>query len=146
MITVEWRPVPDWEGLYEVSNEGQVRSLGRLVERRHTRPYWRPEQVLSTHRHPFGYPMVDLKFQGRKTTQTVHKLVLLACARTHRARWRGAITADEFQAESDCHYEKIMNGFSRVGTAQVTAPARGSVRTGTVQSVVQGLVPGGERS
>lgn len=27
MSAVEWRPVPGWEGLYEVSSDGQIRSL-----------------------------------------------------------------------------------------------------------------------
>lgn len=30
----EWRPVPDWEGLYEVSSHGRVKSVGRVVVRR----------------------------------------------------------------------------------------------------------------
>jgi len=28
-----WKPVPDWEGLYEVSNMGRVRSLDRQKTR-----------------------------------------------------------------------------------------------------------------
>ena len=26
-----WKPIPDYEGLYEASDEGQVRSLDRMV-------------------------------------------------------------------------------------------------------------------
>lgn len=31
-IREEWRPVPEFEGAYEVSNLGQVRSLDRWAE------------------------------------------------------------------------------------------------------------------
>jgi hypothetical protein len=33
MTTEHWRPVPDWEGLYSVSNHGRVRSEPRYVYR-----------------------------------------------------------------------------------------------------------------
>ena len=30
---MKWKPVPGWEGLYEVSDQGQVRSVDRVVTR-----------------------------------------------------------------------------------------------------------------
>lgn len=33
---VRWLPIPGWEGLYEVSDQGQVRSLDRVVTERNT--------------------------------------------------------------------------------------------------------------
>jgi NUMOD4 motif len=32
-MTEHWRPVPGWEGWYEVSDRGRVRSVDRLVVR-----------------------------------------------------------------------------------------------------------------
>ena len=58
-----WRPVVGYEGLYEVSDKGRVRSLwfenGLVAKRRHI-PY-----VLRQHRHQFGYPTVNLAKKGR---------------------------------------------------------------------------------
>ena len=36
-MTEQWRPIPEWEGLYSVSNRGRVRSEPRYVQRRTTR-------------------------------------------------------------------------------------------------------------
>ena len=36
-MTEHWRPVPDWEGLYGVSDRGRVRSEPRYVQRSTTR-------------------------------------------------------------------------------------------------------------
>ena len=33
-MTEEWRPVLGWEGLYEVSNQGRVRSVNRVAKSR----------------------------------------------------------------------------------------------------------------
>ena len=33
-MTEEWRPVLGWEGLYEVSDQGRVRSVDRIVRNR----------------------------------------------------------------------------------------------------------------
>lgn len=72
----EWRAIAGWEELYEVSDDGRVRSLDRMVHRRHTKPYFQRGREMSPRYHEFGYPMVDLKGNGRKETRTVHKLVL----------------------------------------------------------------------
>lgn len=29
----EWRDIPQYEGLYQVSNQGQIRSIDRIVRR-----------------------------------------------------------------------------------------------------------------
>jgi hypothetical protein len=37
MPTEEWKPIPGYEGLYEISNQGRVRSLGRITDHGQTR-------------------------------------------------------------------------------------------------------------
>lgn len=64
----EWAAVSGWEGLYEVSTQGDVFSVrsGRLLsQRRHTGD---------------GYCMVNLHRDGVRRTYTVHTLVLEAFA------------------------------------------------------------------
>jgi len=60
-----WKLVPGYDGKYEVSDQGQIRSYKR-----------RPEGcILRPGRMPGGHLSVAL---GRKNSQCVHKLVLLA--------------------------------------------------------------------
>jgi len=70
-----WRPAPGFEGLYEVSNCGGIRS----VERRawHPNGHW---VVWSARRfragcNGSGYPQVDLRKDGRRFNVRVHRLV-----------------------------------------------------------------------
>lgn len=63
-MTEEWRPVPGYEGRYEVSDQGRVRSLVGPTPR-----------VLRASRHTNGYRAAPL---GRGVTKSVHRLVLTA--------------------------------------------------------------------
>lgn len=67
--TIEWRPVVGWEGLYEVSNTGLVRSLTGKKGKEHI---MRP----SVTRH--GYCSLVLRHKGKKQYITVHILVAKA--------------------------------------------------------------------
>jgi hypothetical protein len=70
-----WLPVVGWEGLYEVSDQGRVRSLDRLTER-NGRPYRLRGRVLKPHRTPpMGYLAVTLYADGNVRKARVHVLV-----------------------------------------------------------------------
>lgn len=60
----EWRPVVGFEGRYEVSNQGRVRSLLR-----------RRRPILRLFTKPEGYVHVCLLDHGRQCTRYVHRLV-----------------------------------------------------------------------
>lgn len=78
---VEWRAVPGFEGRYEVSSDGQVRSLARVL-----RFIWRgkpkerplPAKLLKPTLDQDGYPRVVLYLGGVRHEAPVHRLVLLA--------------------------------------------------------------------
>ena len=59
-----WKAVPGYEGLYEVSDQGRVRSFAR----------YKSGRILRPGRMPQGHMSVAL---GRGNSQCVHKLVLL---------------------------------------------------------------------
>lgn len=61
--TEVWKPVPGYEGLYEVSDLGRVRNVitGRV---RRAGP------------HPKGYSLVQLYKNGERSSYTVHSLVI----------------------------------------------------------------------
>jgi hypothetical protein len=70
-----WRPVVGFEGIYEVSNFGSVRSVDRVVVCHDGVKYRRRGQVISQQVTPKGYRSVSL-LGGKKFF--VHRLVLEA--------------------------------------------------------------------
>ncbi|MBF6254453.1 HNH endonuclease [Nocardia farcinica] len=65
MSEEQWRPIAGYEDLYEVSNQGRVRSL-----------YWPTPRVLKPGVTSAGYLLVALHKDGRQTSFHVHRLVL----------------------------------------------------------------------
>ena len=65
----EWRDIPGYEGRYQVSNLGRVRSVGHYVQR------WIEGRVLRPRIRKKGYPVVTISGEGPKD---VHQLVALA--------------------------------------------------------------------
>lgn len=64
-----WRPVPGYEGAYEASDQGSVRSLPR------------PRcagQILRQRCDKRGYPFLTLSHGGQRRTRFVHQLVAAA--------------------------------------------------------------------
>jgi hypothetical protein len=71
----EWRDVVGWEGLYEVSSLGRVRSLDREIVHYRGGLARRKGRVLSASPDSDGYPMVHLYRDGARTSRLVHALV-----------------------------------------------------------------------
>ena len=66
----EWRPIPGWEGWYEVSDLGRVRR-SRPWTRQPTRPYGIKALILNDR----GYLQMQMSRGSRRTTRKVHQLV-----------------------------------------------------------------------
>ena len=77
MSSVEqWRPVRGYEGIYEVSSHGRVRSVDRVVTRSDGQVRRFKGKVRSTPLlQQTGYPFVNLCIQGKCQVRTVHSLV-----------------------------------------------------------------------
>lgn len=73
----EWRPVVGYEGLYEVSDYGRVRSLDRWVTRGSAH-HVQPGRVLRPGTTKGGHQLVALSVNGVATSLFVHRLVLAA--------------------------------------------------------------------
>ena len=73
-----WKEIPGYEGYYEVSNLGNVRSLTRYVK--HSRADYRISKgkVLKKVLNTSGYYNVHLKKENNNWTVAVHKLVAMA--------------------------------------------------------------------
>ncbi len=64
-----WLPLPEYEGLYEISHFGRVRSL---------HPRFKGPRLCAQGNDGTGYKMVSLSKDGRRTAKTVHRLVCRA--------------------------------------------------------------------
>ena len=65
-----WKDIPGYEGVYQVSNTGQVRSLGNNKSRK--------TKILKQATNKHGYKLVQLYKNGKGKLYTVHKLVAQA--------------------------------------------------------------------
>lgn len=74
----EWRPVVGYEGRYEVSNHGRVRSLDRTIQCKDGRTQRWKGGIKKLCKNHSGYPTVGLQRDGKKRTEYVHRLVLEA--------------------------------------------------------------------
>lgn len=70
-----WAPIPGHEGRYEVSDQGRVRSLDRIVERAGGWPFRHRGRILRAAPDVAGYPRVTLG-GGENRRRLVHHYVL----------------------------------------------------------------------
>lgn len=68
-----WKSVPDFEGLYEISNLGRVKSLPKQLGVR-----WREEKIIKNNIDSHGYCYVVLCKNKKTYPRRVHRLVMLS--------------------------------------------------------------------
>ncbi|MGF0422203.1 NUMOD4 domain-containing protein [Acinetobacter baumannii] len=73
-----WKAIKNYEGLYEVSDLGRVRSLDRMVAVPHGGQRLAKGQVLKPKQHRDGYLCVFLSKKQKQICPMIHKLVLEA--------------------------------------------------------------------
>lgn len=72
----DWRDIKGYEGLYQVSNTGLVRSVDRITTGNRKRAI--KGKVLSAGENQFGYFVVALCKNGKRKMERVHRLVAIA--------------------------------------------------------------------
>ena len=79
-MSEQWRDVVGYEGLYEVSDCGQVRTVARTIVRRNGRVQPAPQRILRLKPTRQGYWRIGLtkELAGRQEFHFVHRLVLEA--------------------------------------------------------------------
>ncbi|ADE87501.1 HNH endonuclease [Deep-sea thermophilic phage D6E] len=70
-----WKPIKGYEGLYEVSNKGRVKSVGRIVHRKDGISYFKKGSILKPYECTGGYLFVGLLRDGERKLFSVHRLV-----------------------------------------------------------------------
>lgn len=71
----QWRDVPGYEGLYQISDFGRVRSIERSVLERGGRVHKVPGRTTNGSRDHYGYLTFGLCKDGKRRTVKVHRLV-----------------------------------------------------------------------
>lgn len=66
-----WKDIIDYEGLYQVSNFGRIKSLERYDNRKHKIP----ERIMKTKGNDLGYKRVCLCRDGKIERRSVHRIV-----------------------------------------------------------------------
>ena len=71
-----WKDIVGYEGLYQVSNTGKVKSLKRKVYAGRGRMRWQYERILSENKtNGNGYKIVTLNKEGKGQNKYIHRLV-----------------------------------------------------------------------
>lgn len=75
MTGEQWQPVPGFQGHYEVSDQGRIRSVDRVIRTRAgvTKPA--RGLVLRPQRDSQGYQYVTVCVDGQRFTRFVHRLI-----------------------------------------------------------------------
>lgn len=71
----EWRDIEGYEGLYEVSSEGRIRSVDRVVEYSNGRNHFYKSKLLRQLKDRDGYMVVNLYKEKTSRQYRVHRLV-----------------------------------------------------------------------
>jgi len=70
-----WKDIKDYEGLYQISTFGRVRSLDRIVRNGRNKL---PGVILKTRVNTSGYYSVDVSMDNKKKNFRVHRLMAMA--------------------------------------------------------------------
>ena len=79
----EWRDVPEYEGLYQVSSFGNVKSLSREILKNGKYPFISKEKLLKPKIGTTGYYNVGLSKNNKRKMFQVHQLVAI-CFLNHK--------------------------------------------------------------
>lgn len=86
-MSEQWKPIDGFNGRYEVSDQGRVRTIGRVVNFGCAGPVFRPSVVRIARLNRYGYLHLSLRDDnGRQLSFTVHRLVATAFCNRDVAR------------------------------------------------------------
>lgn len=70
-----WKDIPEYQGYYQVSNKGNVRSLDRRIVRKDGVVQFLPGKIMIPYDNTDGYLTVHLSQNGKNHRISVHRLV-----------------------------------------------------------------------
>lgn len=69
-----WKDIPEFEGLYQISNLGRVKSVARM-KKHYSKLVYVPELIRKPGYDKDGYCIVPLNKNGKKYMRKIHRLV-----------------------------------------------------------------------
>ena len=78
MIKEIWKPIVGYEGYYEVSNQGKIRSIDRYVKGRGDSTWFRKGKERKQCHYTNGYLFVCLSVDGNIKQLSTHRIVAAA--------------------------------------------------------------------
>jgi hypothetical protein len=72
-----WKPIPGYEGLYEVSSIGRIKALPKRIKGNNGGVRFQPEMIMKLNPTKHGYLHITLCNQRNEKTWKVHRLVAL---------------------------------------------------------------------
>ena len=114
MESIEWRPVPGYEGIYEVSEYGHLKAL-----RAHATT--KPGRVMRPCFHPHGYWEYKLSQNGTRKTARAHRLVASAFIGTIE----GVVVRHKDDNPANNHYSNLEIGSQRDNARDMKDRGRG---------------------
>jgi len=73
----EFRSIPNYKGLYEASNLGNIKSLDRIIIKSNGRKQTVYGDILKPYKNKYGYLLVSLRINGVKKTWQVHQIIAI---------------------------------------------------------------------
>lgn len=73
-----WKDIPNFEGLYQASNLGRIKSLARSYTICNSAIVNKGEAIMKPQQNPDGYCTIELNYKGKSTRMPVHRAVALA--------------------------------------------------------------------
>ena len=70
-----WKPIKNYETLYEVSNLGNIKSYDKYIPNRHGTKTFKKSKLISSCNNGNGYLQVKLSKNGKRKAFYVHRLV-----------------------------------------------------------------------
>lgn len=103
LIPEIWKPVPDYEELYEVSNYGRVKSLAKkyFFGVNHAAVRNLTESLIKLSVDDSGYFMFVLKKDGTRKNQRVHQLVAMAFLDHEPCGYRLVVNHKDFDTSNN---------------------------------------------
>ena len=73
-----WQDIPEYEGLYQVSTYGRIKSVDRIVKHNNAKGFViRKGKILSPHKTPEGYMFCGLCKEGKVAHKKIHRMVAI---------------------------------------------------------------------
>lgn len=77
-MSEEWRDIKGFKGSYAVSNQGNVKSLKRVIFRANGKKQLVEEKIMKPARNSHGYFIISLSKEGKGFTRQLHRLAAKA--------------------------------------------------------------------